>query len=218
MQDEHPTDRPIRVLEVVPRFFPDLGGTESHVHEVTRRLTQHEDLDITVLATDRTGRLAPTERTAEGFDVIRRRSYPKTRDYYFAPGIVEVISKGDWDLVHFQGVHTLVPVVGMLAARRAGIPYVLTFHTGGHSSSVRSGIRGVQWKVLTPLLRGATKLVAVSRYEKRRFVDATGIPADRFVVIHNGGSLPALDAPVNRCPGGCCPAAGSSATRVTTVR
>lgn len=194
-------NRPIRVLEVVPRFFPDLGGTESHVHEVTRRLAPSADLDITVLATDRTGRLAPTERTAEGFDVIRRRSYPRKRDYYIAPGIVEVISKGNWDLVHLQGVHTFVPIFGMLAARRAGIPYVLTFHTGGHSSAMRTGIRGLQWKVLTPLLRGATTLIAVSRFEKRRFVEATGIDPEKFVVIMNGGSLPQLDEPVPPVPG-----------------
>ena len=194
-------DRPLRVLEVVPRFFPDLGGTESHVHEVTSRMCHESDLDITVLATDRSGALAPRERTPEGFDVIRRRAYPRERDYYFAPGIVRVITQGGWDLVHFQGVHTLVPVVGMMAARRAKVPYMLTFHTGGHSSSVRSSIRDTQWKVLTPLLRRAARLVAVSRYERTRFETATGIDPSHFVVIRNGGSLPELPGPVTPVPG-----------------
>jgi glycosyltransferase involved in cell wall biosynthesis len=193
--------RPLRVLEVSQRYFPDLGGTESHIHEVTTRINRLDDIDITVLATDRSRQLPRSERTAEGFDVIRRNAYPRNRDYYLAPGIARVITQGDWDLVHFQGVHTFVPPLGMLAARRAKVPYMLTFHTGGHSSPSRSAIRDSQWKVLTPLLRGAVRLIAVSRFERRRFEDATGIDASHFTVISNGGSLPELPEPVTPVPG-----------------
>ena len=195
------SSRPLRVLEVSQRYFPDLGGTESHIHEVTTRMARLDDLEVTVLATDRTGRLPQRERTAEGFEVLRRRSYPPTRDYYLAPGIARVITQGGWDLVHFQGVHTFVPPLGMLAARRARLPYVLTFHTGGHSSAARSSIRDAQWRVLTPLLRGASRLIAVSRYERRRFEQATGIDPAKFTVIRNGGTLPQLPEPVTPVPG-----------------
>src|SRR5664280_256424 len=105
------------------------------------------------------------------------------------------------DLVHFQEVHTFVPILGMLAARQARLPYVLTFHTGGHSSPVRSWLRGTQWKLLTPLLRKASRLIAVSRFERRRFEEATGINPAHFVVIQNGGALPPLVDPVTPVPG-----------------
>ncbi|WP_375484340.1 glycosyltransferase family 4 protein [uncultured Jatrophihabitans sp.] len=192
---------PLRVLEVAPRYFPDLGGTESHVHEVTTRMVHEPDLELTVLATDRSGRLPRTERADEGFDIVRRRAYPQSRDYYLAPGIARVITRGDWDLVHFQGVHTFVPIVGMAAAARAGVPYVLTFHTGGHSAPSRTAIRDTQWRALTPLLRRARRLIAVSRYERTRFEQATGIDASHFTVIRNGGSLPELTEPVSPVPG-----------------
>ena len=29
---------PLRILMVTPRYFPDMGGVETHVSEVTRRL------------------------------------------------------------------------------------------------------------------------------------------------------------------------------------
>lgn len=192
--------RPLRVLNVVHRFLPELGGTETHVAEVTRRLVEHSDLDITVLTTDRSGELPPEERV-EGVPVIRKPAWPRERDYYFSPAMARAIESGPWDLVHFQGVHTLVPALGMLAARRARIPYVLTFHSGGHSSPGRLLVRGPQFAALTPLLRGADRLIAVSRFERRRFSEATGIAPDHFVVIGNGGVLPPVPPDVRPVPG-----------------
>jgi glycosyltransferase involved in cell wall biosynthesis len=191
---------PLRVLEVIQRFFPEIGGAETHVYEVSRRLADRGDMDVTVFATDRSNELPRSERT-EGFGIIRRRAWPRKRDYYFAPGVLRVISRGNWDLVHFQGIHTFVPILGMLAARRARIPYVLTFHSGGHSSPSRGRIRNLQWRCLTPLLRGARRLIGVSRFESRLFQDRTGIPAERFTVIRNGGSLATSPDPVAPVPG-----------------
>jgi glycosyltransferase involved in cell wall biosynthesis len=189
-----------RILQVVQRYFPELGGLETHVAEVSRRLAARGDLDLTVLTTDRTGRL-PKFDSMDGYPVVRRRSWPRESDYYFSPGLAEVILRGDWDLVHFQGVHTLVPPVGMLAATLARVPYVLTFHSGGHSSELRSAGRGTQWKVLTPLLRRASALVAVSRFERDHFSAATGIDRSRFTVIPNGGALPPVPPDLRPVPG-----------------
>ena len=150
-------------------------------------------VDVTVLATSRQPGL-PTEEEVEGVQIRRVPAWPADRDYYFAPEIWKVIRSGGWDVVHVQGVHTLVAPLAMLAARRAGIPYVVTFHTGGHSSRVREAIRGVQWAVLRPLLACAERLVGVSRFEARSFRDQLRLPAGRFAVIRNGGHLPPVSA------------------------
>jgi len=177
------------VLEVTARFYPDSGGIETHVHEVSRRVNVGGTARATVLATDRTG-LLPREEVVLGVPVERVRAWPRGRDYYLAPGIWRRVRASDVDLVHLQGVHTLVPLVGMLAALTAGKPYVLTFHSGGHSSAARRSIRGLQWRVLGPLLRRADRLIGVSRFEAGHFAEILGLPADRFTVIRNGGNLP----------------------------
>ena len=192
--------RPLRVLQVVQRFFPELGGTETHVAEVTRRLAPRADIDVTVFASDRSGQL-PRRDVVDGVRVVRRRSWPKEKDFYVSPGLWGVITGGDWDVVHFQGVHTFIPIVGMSAARHAKIPYVLTFHSGGHSSPSRSFVRATQWKVLAPLLSGADRLIAVSRFERSAFSASTGIDASRFTVISNGGALPPVPPGVEPVPG-----------------
>lgn len=185
--------RPLRVLQVVQRFSPELGGLETHVSEVTKRMAQSDDIDVTVLTTDRSG-LLPREERLNGVRVIRRRSWPRRGELYFSPGVVRVIREGGWDLVHIQGSQTTVPTLAMLAALRARIPYVLTFHSGGHSSRTHGPITWIQNRINRPLLARAAELIAVSRFERARFQRITGLPRERFSVIGNGGALPPVSA------------------------
>lgn len=180
---------PLRVLQVCARFLPDMGGIETHVDEVSRRLAARGDIELTVLGTDRT-RSRPRREVRDGFEVIRVPAWPKNRDYYLAPGVYSAVRRGEWDLVHCQGIHTPVPLIAMAAARSALIPYLVTFHTGGHSSNGRNALRSLQWKAIGPLVRGASHLVGVSRSEARIFQQRAGADTTRLSVIRNGGGLP----------------------------
>jgi glycosyltransferase involved in cell wall biosynthesis len=188
-REDQPLGRPLRVLMVCPRYLPEVGGTEMHVHEVARRLSRLGSFEITVLATDRSRRL-PRQDVVEGISVLRVPSWPRRRDYYVAPGIAAVVRRRSWDLVHCQGIHTPVPLLAMIAARRAGIPYLVTFHTGGHSSRLRNAMRTTQWRLAGPLLRHAVSLIAVSRFEAVALARHARLGDKRVIVIRNGGALP----------------------------
>jgi glycosyltransferase involved in cell wall biosynthesis len=160
-----------------------------HVHEVARRLSALGSFEITVLTTDRTRRL-PRDEVVEGISVLRVPAWPRRRDYYLAPGIAAVIRQRRWDLVHCQGIHNLVPLIAMVSGRRAGIPYLVTFHTGGHSSRLRNAMRTTQWRLAGPLLRNAVSLIAVSRFEAAALARHARLGDGRVIVIQNGGALP----------------------------
>lgn len=198
--EPHVRDRPTRVLVVAVGFPPDLGGLETHVYEVTRRMAKRGDLDLTVLTTDRSGTY-PSREDFEGFKVLRCRAYPRRRDYYFAPDIYRHIINGHYDLVHCQGIHTAVPILAMMAAKRRHIPYVVTLHTGGNSSRLRRRIRANQWRALAPLLRRAALVVAVSRFEQQMFQKLCRLDASRLRLIPNGGGLPTSEARATVIPG-----------------
>jgi glycosyltransferase involved in cell wall biosynthesis len=193
-------ERPLRILMVCPRFLPETGGTETHVYEVTRRLAALEGFEVTVLTTDRSRRL-PREDVIEGIQVLRVPSWPRNRDYYLAPGIWEVIRQRKWDLVHCQGIHTPVPLLAMLAARRARLPYLVTFHTGGHSSRLRNALRATQWRLAGPLLRNAVSLIAVSHFEAATLTRHARLKEGQVIVIRNGGTLPPLRTQTPVVPG-----------------
>jgi glycosyltransferase involved in cell wall biosynthesis len=197
---ESSRERPLRILQVVQRFSPELGGLETHVSEVTKRLALTADIEVTVLTTDRTGAL-PREEWMNGVRVMRRRSWSRSGEEYFSPGIARVIRRGGWDLVHIQGSQTTVPTLAMLSALRARIPYVLTFHSGGHSSRTHGPITWVQNTLNRPLLARAAGLIAVSRFERSRFHRITRIPLDHFTVIANGGALPPVPTDAAPVPG-----------------
>lgn len=186
-----------RVVMATTRCLPDIGGIESHVNEVATRL-QDRCGSLAVLTTDRTGRLPATAEVG-GVAVRRFRAYPRRRDYYASPGLFAALLRAPADLVHVQGVHTLVPPIAMLAAILRRKPFVVTFHTGGSSSRFRARSRGVQWRMLAPLLRRADRLVAVSRHEASTFEQVLGLEAGSISVVRNGGGLhsPAATGPVD---------------------
>ena len=175
---------PLRVLLVAARYFPYMGGLETHVYEVGRRLVR-AGVQVTVLTTDVSGQLLTSENM-EGMQIRRVRSWPSNKDYYFAPDIYRIITQEKWDLVHCQGYHNLVPPLAMLAARRARIPYIVTFHSGGDSSLLRKALRHLQWMVLRPLLAQAEYLISPSKWEVEFFRERLHLPESQFVVIPNG--------------------------------
>lgn len=187
----------MRVLLVTPRYPPYTGGVENHVQEVARRFAAW-NVDVTVLTTDPRGDLA-IHAIIEDVNIWRARAYPSERDYYFAPAIHQIITRGDWDIVHLQSYHTLVAPLTMWAARQAGIPYVVTFHGGGHSSQLRNMARRMQNRLLRPLLASADRLVATAKFEIPYFGDMLNIPREQFALIPNGSDLPAV-SPATSAP------------------
>lgn len=184
---------------IATRSQPEIGGIESHVAEVAGRIVAR-GYDLELLTTDRTGRLPKRERV-DGYTVRRFRAFPAGRDWYFSPGLFWAALRTRYDLVHIQGIHTLVPPLAMLAAILRRTPFLLTFHTGGNSSAFREKARRTQFRILTPLLRRARTLVGVSVYEARRFEEIMGLPDGAITVIRNGGSLPPVREAVTPEPG-----------------
>lgn len=174
-----------------PRYFPDTGGTEMHVHEVGRRLVA-KGVNVTLLTTfphDHAETVSAVE-DVDGMKVVRVHAWTQPHDFYIAPAIRTFIKEGNWDLIHCQGCHTFFPPLVMFAAKAKKIPYVVTFHSGGHSSRLRTKFRDTQWKLLRPLLEDAERLIGVSEFEMNYFRDVLHLPGKQFSIIPNGFSLP----------------------------
>jgi glycosyltransferase involved in cell wall biosynthesis len=189
----------MNILMVWARFLPEMGGIETHIHEVSRRLIENGH-SITVLATDRSG-MFPKHEIVHGIEIIRVTAHPKSKDWYFSPGVFREIWRRRWDVIHVQGYHTFVPLFAMLSSLMSRQKYVLTFHSGGHSSPFRVSLRRLQWALLAPLVKRANALVGVSRSEIEQFSHGMGIPRDRFRLIRNGAqSLHAIAESVPENP------------------
>jgi glycosyltransferase involved in cell wall biosynthesis len=177
----------LRVLMVTPRSPLGEGGVERHVIEVGRRLIA-AGVQVQVLCAN-AGGPSTTEHDESGMLIRSVRAWPAKRDYYIAPGIWADMAREPWDVVHIQSYHTFVAPLAMLRARSLEVPYVVTFHGGGHSSQLRHRLRVAQRRALRPLLAHADRLVAVARFELEQYPRELRIPSERFVLIPNGSDL-----------------------------
>ena len=178
----------MRILMVAARCYPFMGGIETHIHEVGPRLVARGHR-IDVLTTDPSRELS-VEEDVRGMRVRRVPAWPKKLDLHWAPAIYGAIRRGSWDLVHFQGYNTFVAPTGLLAAVHSGVPFCLTFHSGGHSSLLRNAVRRPQHALLRPLVSKADRLIGVSRFEADFFSQRMGIPKERFAIVPNGAAMP----------------------------
>lgn len=202
-------DRPLRVLMVTPRSPLRQGGVERHVMEVSRRLAA-AGVEVEVLCTEPGGAPA-TEEVRDGVRIRTVRAWPANRDWCWAPRLWREMSRRPWDVVHVQSYHTLVAPLAMLRALTLGIPYVVTFHGGGHSSGLRNRARVTQRRLLRPLLARASRLVAVARFEIDQYGRELRLGPDHFALIPNGTDLAFAQAPA---PGA---AVGNGRTTIATI-
>ncbi len=177
-----------------------MGGVENHVYQVATRMAK-SGLDVTVVSGDTSGEL-PKSDSVDGVRMLRVPVWPRQGDFYLSPEFYKVIRDGHpdgkpWDLVHIQNYLTLCAPVAMLGAMRAKVPYVITFHGGGHPSWLRNALRNVQRLMLKPLMVNASRYVATAKFEFAQFCDWLGLDKSRFMYIPNGSdiSLPAGDGP-----------------------
>jgi glycosyltransferase involved in cell wall biosynthesis len=155
--------------------------------EVGRRIAA-AGAEVEVLCTEPGGR-ALAEQQRDGVTIRTVRAWPANRDWCFAPRLWREMARRRWDVIHVQSYHTLVAPLAMLRALTLGVPYVVTFHGGGHSSALRNRMRHAQRRLLRPLLARAARLVAVARFEIDDYGRELRLPPERFALIPNGTDL-----------------------------
>ena len=177
----------MRILIVTPRDPANQGGVERHVAEVAKRHAAAGHA-VEVICGDG-GLTRPRREERDGYSVLALPARPRRRDWYFLPGLWRAMAAARPDVVHVQSYHTLVAPLAMARALSLRVPYVLTFHGGGHSSELRNRARRAQRLALRPLLARAARLVAVARFEITQYGRELHLGPERFALIPNGTDL-----------------------------
>jgi glycosyltransferase involved in cell wall biosynthesis len=124
----------VRVALVCDWFLPRQGGIELHLRDLALAL-RAADIDARIVTTTR------GEEIVDGIPVYRIRTpLAPGSGVAYTPGAlrrVERLVKGEgFDVVHAHAsVVSPVAIAGAIAARRAGLPSVLTFHSMLHRAS-----------------------------------------------------------------------------------
>ena len=152
---------------VAHQYPPALGGVERHVAELAAGLTARGH-QVEVVTCDPTGSL-PRHAVQDGIIVHRFPTLANDAVYFVSPrlGVWLVRNARRFDLIHAHSYHTPLGVQGLVAARKARIPFVLTphYHGTGHSN-LRRALHVPYRLVGRAVVRRSRPLICVSRAEE----------------------------------------------------
>ena len=158
----------MRILFLIPRFYPCTGGGETYVLELGKRLVKkgHKVTVFTSNVSDK-GPVA-SEDEYLGIRIKRFKVIGSKEFYHFSPSIKKELEKADVDIVHGGGFTYYGCDAAAKICKRRGIPFVITpFY---HPSFTSQGARRLFRLAYDPLigrrkLKLADKVIAMTNYE-----------------------------------------------------
>jgi glycosyltransferase involved in cell wall biosynthesis len=148
---------------------------------------------------DLLARQLPRYACEVGFVCVKPQRFPNARETKTAP-LVEMPMRGrfDWRIVKqierlcrdegYDLIHAHTPrtaIVGRLAARRAGVPFIYHVHSPAGRDSTHRLLNWVNAAAEWAVVRGADRLITVSP-SLRDYMMARGIAAERINYVANG--------------------------------
>jgi glycosyltransferase involved in cell wall biosynthesis len=176
----------MKIIQVCPRYYPDIGGVETHVKEISDRLVE-KGFEVEVVTTDPRGKLSKDEEI-NGVEVRRFRSFAPHDAYFFAPQIYFYLKKANCDLIHAHSYHALPAFFAALAKRDR--TFVFTSHYHGKGHTVLRNILHKPYKFVgSRIFWDADRVVCVSLYEKELIKEHFRLEDKKLVHIPNGINL-----------------------------
>jgi glycosyltransferase involved in cell wall biosynthesis len=176
----------MKIIQVCPRYYPDIGGVETDVKEISERLVKR-GFEVEVICTDPSGK-HPKKEFINGVEVRRFRSIAPNDAYFFAPQIYFYLKKANCDLIHAHNYHALPAFFAALV--KNGRKFVFTSYYHGKGHTVLRNILHKPYKFLgSRIFKNADRVICISIYEKELIKENFGLPGEKLVHIPNGINL-----------------------------
>lgn len=115
----------MKIAQLSPYFYPHLGGVESHVLELSKKLIDrgHEVFVVTTKLED-----TSDEDVIEGVPVKRVEPITILFSTPIVPGINQALLDEDFDILHGHTPPPLMSFSGARVSEKKEVPFVLTYH------------------------------------------------------------------------------------------
>jgi len=174
----------MKVAQVCHLFHPYVGGIETHVYEISKRLAK--EMDVEVLTTD-PGSNLPREEKIDGVLIRRFKAFAPSNSYYFSYELYAYLKKhsSDYDIVHAHNYHAFPALFAALTKQKNKLVFTPHYHGGGHSF-FRNILHKPYKSLGKKIFEEAEAVVCVSRYEKKLLLSHFEIEESKISVIPNG--------------------------------
>ena len=188
LQNNNSIDTSIKlktIAQVCPRYYPDIGGVNTHVKEISERLVQR-GFNVEVLTTNNSPEL-PRYEKINGVVVRRFKSWSPGNAYHFSTQLSKFLQQnaGRYSVVHAHSYHAFPAYYAAINNKDAALVFTAHYHGRGHTR-IRSVLLKMYKMVGSRIFIDAEKVVAVSEYERDLILKDFKIDDDKVEVIPNG--------------------------------
>lgn len=173
----------MKIIQVCTRFFPDIGGIETHVYEISKRLVK--DNEVYVYTTDPTGRL-PKKESIEGINVLRFKSFAPNEAYFFSPQMYFSLKRESCDILHTHSFQALPSFTAYLAVKK----FKKLVFTPHYHPIASTSFRDIMHKFYDPIqsiiFQKANRIICLSDLEMKLISEKFKVSEERLVKIPNG--------------------------------
>lgn len=170
----------MKIIQVCPKYHPDIGGVETLVKEISESLAS-KGFDVEVVCTDSSRKL-PRQETINGVKVTRFWSLSPNDSYYIAPQIYTYIKKQKYDVIHAHNYHAFPALFASLAARKN---FVFTAHTFGEHTSFIKNLMHMFYKQVAKyfIINKSKIIISVTEREKEILITKFKLQPSKIVYI-----------------------------------
>jgi glycosyltransferase involved in cell wall biosynthesis len=178
----------LKIAQVSPRYYPSLGGVESHVQAISERLVKR-GFDVDVLTTDSTGNL-PKQETINEVRVFRFKSWAPGNAYYFSRALNSHLRENSphYEVVHAHSYHAMSALYA--AQSKAGNKFVFTPHYHGTGHTPFRRLLHIPWKYYAKrIFDESDRVISISKFERNLLIDDFSLSPNKVVLIPDGLNL-----------------------------
>lgn len=181
----------MKILEVIPRFNPILGGGVDVVYNVSKQLCLFGH-DVTIITSD-VSFDADYSRTIEelGVNVVPFKSLFNMSLFIPTPAMKVWLNKHikEYDIVHLNGTRSYQNNLVLKYARKYNIPYVIQAHGSLEHVGGKKFIKSMYDLIWGKrLVTSSTGFITLSNSEKQVHMDS-GISEEKISIVPNGVDL-----------------------------
>ncbi len=176
----------MKVAHVCPRYYPDIGGVETYVQEISERMVKR-GFDIEVICTDPSSKL-PEHEIKNGVRIRRFKTFSPGYAYYFSPQIYFYLRNHRYDLIHAHSYHAFPALFAALAKKKCTFVFTAYYHGGGHTA-IRNLLHKPYKLIGRNIFKKSDKVICISEYERRKIISDFGVLSTKIEKIPTGLKL-----------------------------
>jgi glycosyltransferase involved in cell wall biosynthesis len=157
----------MHVLQVTPRYFPNIGGVEIIVQKISEMLVASKEAQVTVYSVDLSQGLS-RRQNVNGVLVKRFTSLLGDPLYFPEPRFITDLMREKADIIHVHNVHTLLPFLATLSKHsKQKLLLQSHYHRFGQSSFRHSLLKLYRYGLNSMIFSRVDLVIANSAYETK---------------------------------------------------